>query len=442
MLTHGPLLGAVTDRSIKIWVRGNQPGRVFARFWPSDRPQEARCTASVAVDAANDLTAVMLADGLTPATTYRYRIGEGDGQPCEASASAEAELRTLGKDGAPSRVRFAVGADVRGSDIPGFEDIRKARPDFVLMIGDNVYADDDGFVAGKPEATYARMQRLYHRVWGGAQFRKLFSSTPVFMTWDDHEIMENYFRGKDDERYGVSRALFERYQASHNPDPLAPGELYFSFRAGQVGFFVLDTRSHRSSNKAPNDAKKTMLGAEQLRAFQRWLAEDDSRVHVIVSSVLVASFGTTGEDPWKGYAVERKAWLDTIAAHGTANTIIVSGDQHWSGIIHTTHGEPPYSLLELQTTPLGSGTRKAPEGREAIQALDNTHRVFGVFDVDTRAEPPELAFTLCAVGKPCEPHAEPPPRQIRAAAASVPYTLRFRGSDRGFVAVTAPVAGP
>jgi alkaline phosphatase D len=440
-LTHGPMLGAVTDHDIKVWARGSAPGRFVVHAWPVGNPAIAYCSDVAVFDPARDLTAVATLLGLRPRTVYEYRleIADESGDRCTASVSPAATLQTLPEANAPGHVRFAVAADVGDGDVPGFADIQAVAPDFVLMIGDNVYADEDGHVAGDFEASFALGQRLYHRVWGGQQFRSLFAEFPAFMIWDDHELLNNYWRGRSDQRYAVGRALFDAYQGSHNPAPLAGGELYYSFRAGDVGFFVLDTRTHRDSNLVADDADKSMLGPGQRQAFEEWLANDDSRVHVIVSSVLVNDFSGTGPDAWRSFATERDAWLDVIAAHGTANTFIVSGDQHWSAVLQLTHGElAPYVLYEFLTTPLHARLHKPPRNPDdSVLALDNTHLVFGVFDVDTRADPPELAFTMCAVGEPCAPHREAAPIYT-AEGGTVPHSLRFVGGPRGFTLVREP----
>jgi len=437
-LTHGPVLGAVSDRSIKVWARSGGREKLSVRLWPADSEAEMRCSAPVPFAKDEDGTAVASLEGLEPSTAYVYRLELiGEGESCGTAASSAKTFRTLPKAGSPARVRFAVGADVQGSDIPGFTGIAATKPDFVLMIGDNVYADADGHVAGDFSASWKRYRKLYQKVWGGAQFRQLFSRTPVFMTWDDHEIMENYWKGKDELRYGVARSLFDSYQANHNPNPIHPGELYYSFQAGDIGFFVLDVRTHRDSNegKQRTDPTKTMLGAAQRKALEDWLANDPSRVRVIVSAVIFSTVRTTGADSWRAFEVERLALLAAIAAHGEKATIILSGDQHWSAVLRNTVDKPArYTVYEFQTTPLGSGLRPAPEKvNDSVLALDNTHRVFGLFDIDTRSDPPRLDFTLCAVGEPCNPHNEPPPRSIDPQTATVPYSLSFVTSDGGFV---------
>jgi phosphodiesterase/alkaline phosphatase D-like protein len=438
-LTHGPLLGAVTDRSIKVWARGDSAGRFAVRVWPMDDWGDEQCSALAHFVAACDGTGVVTVQGLEPGTQYAYRVevlDEAHGA-CWATASDQYTFRTLPQAGAPARLRFVVGADVRGGDVPGFARVQAVAPDFVLMIGDNVYAGDRGHVDGYFAASYELGQGLYQEVWGGNQFRALFAQTPVFMTWDDHEIMENYWRGKDDFRYSVGRALYDVYQGSHNPAPLVDGEVYYTFHAGQVGFFVFDTRSHRDDNMKKDGPEKSMLGPEQRRAFENWLTHDDSKVHVIVSSVMVSDFKNTGADPWASFAHERDGWLDFIAARGTRNTIIVSGDQHWSAVLRLSSGQAdPYAMYEFQTTPLGSGVRMLPTGKdEGVLTLNNAQQVFGVFDVDTRVDPPVLDFTVCAADRGCIPHEESAPAWT-SDGTRVPYTLRFVGGARGFSIVS------
>jgi alkaline phosphatase D len=184
-----------------------------------------------------------------------------------------------------------------------------------------------------------------------------------------------------------------------------------------------------------NDADKSMLGTVQRQAFEEWLTRDDSRVHVIVSSVILSDFTTTGEDPWSSFSNERDALLKVLVEHATANTFVISGDQHWSAVLKLSPGElEPYSLYEFQTTPLGSGLRAAPQNiDDQVIGLDNKHRVFGLFDIDTRVDPPRLDFTMCAVSEPCDPHAESGPVSVDVNTAVLPYSMFFEGSDRGFV---------
>jgi len=422
-LSYGPVLGAITDRSVKVWARADRPGAFFVRVWREDTPDRVR-TIEGPPFLADDGFSVALVDELEPDTRYGYRL-QHDECACPASYSFE----TLPARGSSARIRFATAGDVEGADIPGFADIDGVAPAFVLMLGDNVYAD--GF--GEDEEVY---RRRYDSVWGGAQFSELFAHRPAFMIWDDHELVDNYWNGKNPSVHAFARSLYDEYQGSHNPDPLVEGALYYTFEAADIGFFVLDTRSHRSRNSDPDGPDKSMLGGEQKQRLLAWLAANEYRVHVILSSVLISDFSTTGTDSWAGFANEREEILAAIAAEETNHVIAISGDQHWSAILRLDRGEPPYTIYEFQATPLGFDERGAPLGiDDRVLALDNTHHVFSVFDIDTRADPPTIDYTLCAVGQACRPHDEPGP-VTGGSVTTVPYTVGFEGRNRGFELVS------
>jgi alkaline phosphatase D len=430
-VTHGPLVGAVGDRYAKIWARFSSAATFAVAYWPVGEPDERQCSDPGTANPESDHTAVVRLSDLNPSTTYEYELlasTDADGG-CANPLPISAQLTTLPEARTPGAIRFVTGADVAGSYIPAFDDVGQTSPHFVVLLGDNPYAD------AAEGNEYEDLRAMYHDVWSAPQFAGLFAETPLFMTWDDHEIMENYWKGKDDTRYEIARRLFDQYQGSHNPDPLHEGEIYYAFEAADVGFFVMDTRTHRSDNFAEDDANKSMLGARQKAALEEWLVDDRYAAHVIVSSVLYADFSTTGRDAWTAFRTERQDLFDIIAESGTRNAIVISGDQHWSAVIRNDHGDiDPYALFEFQATPIASGERDATMRRdEALLALDNRHNVFAVFDVDTTVEPIELTYTLCAVGAPCRPGEEDSPiSPTQEALTEIPYTMQFRGGARGF----------
>lgn len=435
-VTHGPLVGAVSDEDATLWARFSRSATFAVAYWPLGATQAARrCSDAGTATVESDHTAVVTLRDLEPHTTYEYELlasTDAEGA-CATPLSIRGQLTTLPAARRPGAVRFVSGADVSESAMPGFDDIRELAPSFVLLIGDNPYADsaeiDD----------YEGYRAIYHDVWSAPQFAQLFAETPLFMIWDDHEIMQNYWKGMDDARYAMARTLYDQYQGSHNPKPVHEGEIYYSFEAADIGFFVLDTRTHRSDNLAPDDEHKSMLGARQKQALEAWLVDNRYAVHVIVSSVLFADYSTTGHDSWSSFSTEREDVFDILAETGTKNAFVISGDQHWSAVIRNAHGDlDPYTLYEFQATPLASGERPAPLRRDAgLLALDNTHNCFAVFDVDTMSDPVELTYTLCAVGAPCRPGEEGfPISPTDLAMTELPYTLRFRGSAHGFELMT------
>lgn len=102
---------------------------------------------------------------------------------------------------------------------------------------------------------------------------------------DDHEISNDWFSNTT----GVYKAAVDpwhRYQADVNP-PRAlktgngsqqrAGTTWFEFVQGPASFFMLDTRSYRSSNNEPFEEPDKMLGEEQLADFLAWLERPEPR---------------------------------------------------------------------------------------------------------------------------------------------------------------------
>jgi len=82
---------------------------------------------------------------------------------------------------------------------------------------------------------------------------------------------------------------FEHYQRAANP-PRADkdaSKAYTQFRRGDASFFILDTRTYRSTPPAKTDGgsgSRTMLGSEQLQELLRWI-NTEKGWKVVVSGV-------------------------------------------------------------------------------------------------------------------------------------------------------------
>lgn len=440
-LTHGPLLGAVSDRSVKIWARIDRAGRFRVRYQAEGARESARYTTSGLASAESDFTAVAVLEGLRPATRYDYSLERSaSGSEWEPSPTlATSRFRTLRSPGTPGKLRFVVGADIGDHDSTGLTAIEKLRPDFALLIGDNIYK-----VSARSLATY---RERYRKGWGARRMRAMLARVPAFMMWDDHEIRDDFWPGRG-HNYPDAREAYDEYQGSHNPEPLERGELYYRIVAGDVEIFVLDERSHRDPNPAPDGPQKSMLGVAQKRALLSWLSTSAAQLKVIASPVTFTRFATTGRDCWNGFAHERDEILDTITALQLPSVLLLTGDQHWNALFHFEHryGELRQSFYELLATPLAAHRGMAPrtESPEFV-ARDDDANVYGVVDVDTTVTPLRIALTMCDARKRCRAGREKPPRSpfdLEGARETVPYTVVLRGVDLGPVrSQPEPIAG-
>jgi phosphodiesterase/alkaline phosphatase D-like protein len=429
-LTQGPILGGVAADGVKVWVRSESPAIWHVQVWPHGESVESPSKIEVTgpqLTASNDFTASVRVSGLAPRTSYDYSVSlRAPSLQRDEPPAAQGEFHTLAPDGEPTRTRVVIGADITGSGPQTiFRQVGEVRPDFMLFIGDQVYAD----MADPTRDSYSA---FYRRNWNIKYLRPMLQNVPAFMIWDDHEIEDNYWKGKSD-RYAPARAAYELYVQEHNPEPYRSDALYYTFRSGDVSFFVLDVRSERSSNGVPDDEHKTMLGVRQKEDLVDWLTCEPAKLKVIVSPVIWNDWSMTRDDAWVAFTTEREDLLGYIANEQIGNVLFLSGDQHWSAVFRFVRDG--YAFYEFLPTPLSKTRASAPSNQtDEILARDDDNFVFGVVDIDTTQEPVTIDLTLCAAEKPCRPGEEPGPGtslDVEGESENVPFTLHLTSQDLG-----------
>ena len=213
-LQLGPLLRHVGERDATIWLETT-----------------GACTVTVCAGAvvATDRTfqvaghhyAICVVTGLEPASSVPYSI-ELDGRPVwplPDSPFPPSRIRTLGT-GTPVRILFGScrepedehGDPANDPDVLSVYANRMASqaheewPDVVLMLGDQVYADDPSPAmkrlirdrrANRPGPTdevvdYDEYAALYAEAWGRPEVRWLLSTLPSAMMFDDHDVRDDW----------------------------------------------------------------------------------------------------------------------------------------------------------------------------------------------------------------------------------------------------------
>lgn len=128
-----------------------------------------------------------------------------------------------------------------------------------------------------------------------------------------------------------------------------------SISYGDVAFFVMDTRRHRSIAQDTSEEERTMLGQQQISALHAWLGKvnQTATFKFIVSSVPFTSLWQHDAqwDSWAGFAFEKEKLLETI--HTVPNVIILSGDRHeFAAIEFNSPSAVAYPVMEFSTSPL------------------------------------------------------------------------------------------
>ena len=386
-LKAGPLAGGVSATGVRLWARADRPAALSFEHRPAGTAWPGTISATVAIDATTDLTGAVAIVGLLPSTAYEYRALL-DGQPVPGG---EGTLRTLPVPGTPAPITFTIGADLWYGRDPYdlFDRVAARQPDFILLMGDQVYADEPTAIP----ATAKAHGRKYLENWAEPHLAAAGRTVPFFLMWDDHEIENDWDQGML-YRYLPARTAFDRYQGGLNPAPRVDGALHYAFAAGAAGFYVLDTRSYRDPNDSPDDASKTMLGGGQKADLEFWLASTGSRFKFLVSSVPWNDYGTTDSDSWFGFRTERQEIFDYIRTNHICGVVLLSGDQHWTGVFHLDIGGMR-ALYELSPTPLGNLNRPKPNtsSSEVLFTYDAS-RVYAVVTIDPTVAPERMIWNI------------------------------------------------
>ena len=377
----GPMLGHVGQGEARIWVKATAAVKASVLVSESGDLKDARSIDGPALAEDAAFTATITVPGLKPATRYYYSV-QLDGAP--ALARPWPSFTTAPADGAKGKLRFAFGSCVGKEpwlDAATWADLEARTPvDLVLLLGDNHYANTTDPV--KQRAAY-----VSHRLNPG--FRALFARTPLYSIWDDHDFgpdnSDSTLKGKEQ-----SLATFKEFMANPGYGQADDPGVYFKFSRGDVDFFMLDGRYHRSPNKLPDGPEKTMLGAKQFEWLKRELLASKAAIKVIGSGGEWQMFGS--EDSWKSFARERRELFDFMGEHGIGNVLLLSGDRHFTAV-HHVEGR----FIEVCSGPLGSPNAKTKPSKEMV-GYHEDGKMYCVFDLDTTGATPVVLLEIYEAG--------------------------------------------
>jgi hypothetical protein len=269
---------------------------------------------------ASGMVATLTVDGLEPATRYLYQV-EVDGRTDPERRGA---ISTF-PDG-PADITIAFGSCAStGSNGAVFDTIRELDPLVFLHLGDLHYADLRGDDDSARRATLDRVLTAPSQA-------ALYRSTTVTYVWDDHDFVGNDSHSRA-RGAGSALRVYREYVPHH---PLALGDggpVAQAFTIGRVRVVVTDARAGRISDPGGGRAP-TMLGEAQLAWFERELrtAAERHAAVVWVNPVPWIEVERPGSDAWGGYAEERRAVADLIAAPGVPPVVMLAADAHMLAI--------------------------------------------------------------------------------------------------------------
>lgn len=391
-LIHGPLVGSVTSDSASFWVRTANSSLIQIEASTSPEFTDRVIAGNGRTRSDADMTAVIGLRGLTPQSTYYYRV-KVNGESTSTSG-APMRFRTYARKGLPTKLRLAFGggAGFVPSNERAWLTIGSFDPDMLMLLGDNVYIDD-------PESII--MQRYtYHRRQSRPEWRELTKNTPVFTIWDDHDFSTNDSWGGPmvDEPFWKPHFAYRTFRENWANPAYGFGDeqpgCWYQYSVGDIDFVMLDCRYYRTN---PRDEKRTILGPVQMQWLKKTLRSLDGTFKVLVSSV-PWDFRTKGDslDTWNGYKTERNEIFDFLTEHSIEGVVLMSADRHRSDAWRIDR-PGSYSLYEFNSSRL-TNQHVHQEMTDAGALFSyNKKQSFGIVEFDTTKEDPTVAYTVVTI---------------------------------------------
>lgn len=390
--------------------------------------------------------------GLDPDRWYWYRFATDD------ATSGIGRTRTLPRATAGNahlRYAFASCQHFEHGHFTALGHLSEEEVSLVFHLGDYIYEYPSGdgrarrHVGPSSEVvTLDDYRNRYAQYKADPDLQAAHAACPWIVTWDDHEVADNYAGtspavGEPVEGFLARRAAAYRAYYEHMPlrrssmptaAPAHETRVYRGFRCGQLAsFFVLDTRQYRTPQPCGDnttwpcdemhDPRATLLGPQQ----EGWLFDgfraSTARWNVIPQQVMLAKVNRRQNgrdrftmDHWAGYDVSRRRLLECLASRPGANPVVLTGDVHsnWVNDVRETPDGPTVAT-ELVGTSLTTGGdgQDFPRPMEAVLSDNpfvrfyNEQRGYVVCDVTPARLQADyrVVDAVTAPGAPCHTRA-------------------------------------
>lgn len=308
-----------------------------------------------------------------------------------------------------------------------YRHMREENLDAVVFLGDYIYEYPNAARAlrvptGGWVLTLDDYRRRYALHKGEAELQAMHAACPWIVTWDDHEVQNDYAglqagdSGPAVADFGARRAA--AYQAFYEHMPvrataltraltgLAGGaelRLYSQLRFGRLATLnLLDTRQYRDPQACSpvgrasgavqpaacpswNDAARTLLGNAQERWLDQALARSTEGWSVIAQQTLFGrrdlqreAGGAFWNDGWDGYEPARSRLTASLRDHRVSNPVFLGGDVHenWVGHVLADYRRPDSEVLGVEFCGTSITSRSGGNARLKQRLADNPHFVF------------------------------------------------------------------
>jgi len=375
----GVASGDPTATGVVLWTRlvplpfepgGGMPSRAVTVSWQVARDSQfrhiVRSGSSWAVPQLAHSVHVEV-DGLAPDREWFYRFRYRN------QISPTGRTRTApppGASGGALAFAFASCQDWTHGYYPSYRHMADEDLDLVLHLGDYLYEGgipaDGGYrhvptpdVLRPAPRDLERWRMQYALYKSDPDLQAAHGRFPWAVTWDDHEVHNDYANTQSQYEGDISALRAAAYQAwyEHQPvrAPARPGpdgpQIYRRLKWGSLAQLdIVDGRQYRSippcgwgeadACAAGYDPAITMLGAQQERWLYDGFAASRARWNIMGSNVMLGRLdhdGTAGDllwhDAWDGFPAARNRLTEAWVNHRVSNPVVVTGDWH-STFVH------------------------------------------------------------------------------------------------------------
>jgi len=299
-------------------------------------------------------------EGLRSDRWYWYRFKAG------AETSPIGRTRTMPAPGVMSdKLRFAFAScqHFETGYYTAFEHMANEGLDLIIHLGDYIYEykgieDRIRIHKGDEIVSTEDYRNRYAQYKSDPDLQAAHAAAPWLVTWDDHEVDNNYAsdisekEGVDREAFRIRRANAYKAYYEHMPLrraslPQGPDMLLYRriSYGGLADFFVLDTRQYRTDQPCGDgrivlcddalNPENTMLGEAQRNWLFDGLERSDTRWNVLAQQVMLAAHDRDpteaigfSMDKWTSCEVERRRLLEFMGTSGVSNPVVLTGDIH------------------------------------------------------------------------------------------------------------------
>jgi alkaline phosphatase D len=385
VLTHGPVVGGVTDSTANVFVRTDQAATVEIHYGTDPNLSTYSTSQAFSTDLASDFAKIVPLAGLMAETTYYLDVAVN---AVPQMAAPYPSFTTFPPSGSARNFSFIVL-----TDFVSLRELRGPSQTFASAAAENpVFAFIGGdFDHRNPKFLSTKRQMfkdLYdpNTLYMGDFVNLILRRMPIMHQWDDHDSGLN----NDDKTYpdwNLSQQVFQEYVPSYPLPSVTPAGIWQKFSYAQADCFVLDCRSQRDVATDPDDANKSMLDGNNLGAtgelqwLENGLLTSTARWKIIFTSV-VTNPSTKQNDAWGAYQTEWNALRDFINTNNIQGVVSIAGDLHLGAIDNGTQsGFPEMCVAGANSRQVAHQCATGPNGTWSEGYYDDTCPGFGLVTI-------------------------------------------------------------